>query len=95
MPDVELVVHWDVPDCLSTYLLQAGMAGRDLTTPSSSILLVNAPILKETNRRTRTAEEPIVYQKQIDPIMRGYIGSSDCRRDFFAKDFPGPRCELC
>ncbi len=39
-PDVELVVHYQIPDSLENYFQEAGRAGRD-NSPAQAILLIN------------------------------------------------------
>jgi ATP-dependent DNA helicase RecQ len=68
-PDVRLVLHADVPDCLESYYQEAGRAGRD-GKKAFAILLYNDQMLEDLEERHKIQYPPLDY---IREVYRGVV----------------------
>ncbi len=57
-PNVRLVVHLDLPDCLEAYFQEAGRAGRDEKQAYAVLLYENSDILDARNNLSQSFPEP-------------------------------------
>ncbi len=94
-PDVRLVVHADVPDCLENYYQEAGRAGRD-GAKAYAVLLANEQDTKELNDLHQTRFPSLeeirkVYSALVNflqvPVGYGEERSYTFKFDEFVKNF--------
>ncbi len=94
-PDVRVVVHVDVPDCLENYYQEAGRAGRDGLKSYTVLLYDERDVteLKELHKKRFPSFDEIkqVYQALINylqiPIYTGQDVSYNFRFEDFIKKF--------
>ena len=92
-PDVRLVVHYDLPDCIESYFQEAGRAGRDLK-PASAVLLYNDTDITNAKKRLETSFPSVQLIKNIYNALGNYFqlpegSGQDMGFDFNIVDFAG------
>ncbi|MBI2268873.1 MAG: RecQ family ATP-dependent DNA helicase [Bacteroidetes bacterium] len=70
-PDVRLVIHYDLPDCIESYFQEAGRAGRD-EHKAYAILLYNDADIIELERRVISGFPDIKEIRQIYQAIANY-----------------------
>ncbi len=71
-PDVRLVLHADVPDCLESYYQEAGRAGRD-GKKAYAILLYNDQMLEDLAVQYKLQYPPLDYIREIYQGVVNYL----------------------
>jgi ATP-dependent DNA helicase RecQ len=92
-PDVRLVVHYDLPDCIESYFQEAGRAGRD-TKPAAAVLLYNDTDITNAKKRLETSFPSVQLIKNIYNALGNYFqlpegSGQDMGFDFNIVDFAG------
>ena len=96
-PDVELVVHLQMTESISSYYQQAGRAGRAENITATAILLYDSSTEAFFRWKAEEAREQGLVQKanlQLEDVaaMAKYCVNAgmECRQEYFRKCFVGP-----
>ncbi len=92
-PDVRLVVHYDLPDCIESYFQEAGRAGRD-GRPATGVLLYNNSDITNAKTRLKDSFPSLNIIKDIYNALGNYFqipegSGQDTGYDFNITDFAG------
>ncbi|KAF8446420.1 P-loop containing nucleoside triphosphate hydrolase protein [Boletus edulis BED1] len=99
IPDITLVVQFGVPLSLTVWLQRAGRAGRSSHVQARAILLVELSALQRasanvaeivSNENNEEEEGNVAYRKKVEPALREWVETEDCRRDVADKFFDNP-----
>lgn len=71
-PDVRLVLHTDVPDCLESYYQEAGRAGRD-GKKAFAILLYNDQMLEDLEESHKIQYPPLKFIREVYQGVANYL----------------------
>lgn len=71
-PDVRLVLHADVPDCLESYYQEAGRAGRD-GKKAFAILLYNNQMLEDLEGLHKIQYPPLEFIREVYQGVANYL----------------------
>jgi ATP-dependent DNA helicase RecQ len=90
-PDVRLVIHYDVPDCIESYFQEAGRAGRD-EKKSFAVVLFNRADKRSQDKQLNESEVKFQEIKNIYRSLGNYfqipVGSGNGNAfDFDLKNF--------
>ncbi|KLO05452.1 P-loop containing nucleoside triphosphate hydrolase protein, partial [Schizopora paradoxa] len=105
-PNVGRVVQFGVPDSLTVWHQRAGRAGRSPAIQAEAIMLVQSSVVQtvkqtaKSNAAKRKKDNPkpvpkadlesVNYRRKVEPALREYITSTDCRRDTIDTYFDNP-----
>ncbi|KAG9310613.1 P-loop containing nucleoside triphosphate hydrolase protein [Chiua virens] len=99
IPDITLVVQFGVPPSLTVWLQRAGRAGRSSHVQARAILLVESSALQRVGanvveivdgENNDEEEGSIAYREKVEPALREWVETEDCRRDVADKFFDNP-----
>ncbi len=71
-PDVELVLHYQIPDCLENYFQEAGRAGRD-GKAAKAILITNKTDEKQVRNQFLSVLPDVSFLKKIYNRLNNYF----------------------
>jgi ATP-dependent DNA helicase RecQ len=71
-PDVELVIHYQIPDCLENYFQEAGRAGRD-GKAAKAILITNKTDEKQVRNQFLSVLPDVSFLKKIYNRLNNYF----------------------
>lgn len=71
-PDVELVVHYQIPDCLENYFQEAGRAGRD-DAPAEAVLITNKNDQNKVKRQFLSVLPDTAFLKLVYNKLNNYF----------------------
>ena len=74
-PDVELVVHLQIPDCIENYYQEAGRAGRD-GAPARAILLINPTDKQQSKEQYLDSLPDETFLKRLYKKLNSYFSIS-------------------
>lgn len=90
-PDVRLVVHMDIPDCIEAYFQEAGRGGRDGNSSYAWLLWANSDIIEAERNLESSFPEPEFVSRIYNAITNYYnivIGTGKFTTwDFEINDF--------
>lgn len=71
-PDVELIVHYQIPDCIENYFQEAGRAGRN-GAPSKAILLTNKTDEQQVKNQFLSVLPDTAFIKMVYNKLNNYF----------------------
>lgn len=71
-PDVSLVVHYQIPDCIENYFQEAGRAGRN-GEPADAVLLTNSMDIKQVKDQFLSVLPDIPFLKLVYNKLNNYF----------------------
>ena len=71
-PDVSLVVHYQIPDCIENYFQEAGRAGRN-GEPARAVLLTNTMDIKQVKNQFLSVLPDIPFLKLVYNKLNNYF----------------------
>jgi len=71
-PDVQLVVHYQIPDCLENYFQEAGRAGRD-GAQAEAVLITNATDIERVRNQFLSVLPSTAFLKRVYGKLNSYF----------------------